>query len=421
MPDGSAPTPFSHLPSILAKSACGIESVDPCGVGHVTSPGSAGGCFKRSSSRILGLGPLPGNRSPGLRPLRFPYAFPPRDLPAPAMVTAGAPEPLPERVAAWSAIVAKPPSVPEIGTMATKPLVPPAPRPSTTVSERLLLPEHAVPSAAGGSGPTAQVLAQAVPSAAPAPAPGLPVPPSVAVPGAPTPVPGVPVVPPAVVPGAPAQASASSLQAVSATTGGLAPLLAPSAQQAHWPAHPGGQGDWRGPRGRGGGYRPPMTMADLQREVSRAVREERAAQSQSSSMRALPAPETHRQHVLPSSPPPVVALEPHSPFPEAPAPAASALAPGSRLHLPPVPLVAGVEFVAEGGGSAAGLYPPSAVVDEPFQFLAEAPSPVRPCFRGNPRAAMAVVRESSCDPVGASAGSCVSSLSSRRVFAGWPA
>ncbi|CAI7872244.1 unnamed protein product, partial [Closterium sp. NIES-53] len=209
--------------------------------------------------------------------------------------------------------------------------------------------------------------------------------------------------------------------AVSATTGGPTPLLAPSAvghpaleslpvartsqparqshphslashqerrssrhrrdsprhyqQQAHWPAHPGGQGDWRGPRGHGGGYRPPVTMADLQRKVSRAVHEERVAQSQSSSMRALPAPKTHRQHVLPSSPPPVAALVPHSPFPEAPAPAASALAPGSRLHLPPVPPVAGVEFVAKGGGSAAGQYPPSAVVDEPFQFLAEALQP----------------------------------------------
>ncbi|CAI5509121.1 unnamed protein product [Closterium sp. Naga37s-1] len=328
------------------------------------------------------------------------------------MVIAGAPEPSPERVAAWSAVVAKPPSVPETGTMATKPPVPPAPRPSTTVSEKLLLPERAVPSAAGGSGPAAQVLAQAVPSAAPvpvappvlredpqasglggdlgvspvpapgsvappvaapavsvhahgvvvappaavpgapAPAPGLPVPPTAAVPDTPAPFPGVPFAPPAVVHGAPAPASASSLQAASATTGGPAPLLAPSSvghpasealpvaqtgqparqsrphspashqerrssrrrrdsprryqQQSHWPAHLGGQGDRRGPRGRGGGYRPPVTMADLHREVSRAVHEERAAQS---------------------------------------------------------------------GGSGGGQYPPSAAVEEPFQFLAEALQP----------------------------------------------
>ncbi|CAI5520150.1 unnamed protein product [Closterium sp. Naga37s-1] len=373
------------------------------------------------------------------------------------MVIAGAPEPSPERVAAWSAVVAKPPSVPETGTMATKPPVPPAPRPSTTDLAQAAPTAAPVPVAppvlredsrtfahggdlAGSPVPTpgsvappaatpavpvlasgAIVAPPAADPGAPAPAPGLPVPPSAAVPGAPAPVPGVPVVPPAVVLGAPAPASASSLQAASATTGGPAPLLAPSAvdhpapealpvaqtgqparpsrphslashqerrssrrrrysprryqQQAHWPVHPGGQGDWRGPRGRGGGYRPPVTMADLQREVSRAVREERAGQDQSISMRALPAPGTPRPHVLPSSPPPVAAPPPQNPFPAALAPAASAPAPGSRLHLPPVPPVEGVEFVAAGDGSAAGQDLPSAVVDEPFQFLAEALQP----------------------------------------------
>ncbi|CAI7771936.1 unnamed protein product [Closterium sp. NIES-54] len=242
-------------------------------------------------------------------------------------------------------------------------------------------------------------------------------------------VPGARVAPYAFAPCPPAQASASSPKAASATTGNPAPSVAPAAagqsapavaavvpsgqpsrppspdrrssrphspaphqerkasrrrresprryqQQSRWPAHPRGQRDWRGSRARGGGggYCPPVTMADLQREVSRAVREERAAQSQSSSLRALPAREAPCPAVLPPNPQPVAALPPQIHALPTP-PAESAPAPGSRLHLPPVPPVAGVEFVAAGGGSLAAPFALPADADEPLQFLAEALQP----------------------------------------------
>ncbi|CAI7895113.1 unnamed protein product [Closterium sp. NIES-54] len=59
----------------------------------------------------------------------------------------------------------------------------------------------------------------------------------------------------------------------------------------------------------------------------------------------------------------------------APSLAVSAPAPGSRLHLPLVPPVAGVEFVAAGGGSLAASFALPADADEPLQFMAEALQP----------------------------------------------
>ncbi|CAI7765459.1 unnamed protein product [Closterium sp. NIES-54] len=208
------------------------------------------------------------------------------------------------------------------------------------------------------------------------------------------------VVPSASVPGVPVPVSASSPKAASATTDDPAPMDAPPGadpaapaqppaapgtsrrrrnspqryqQQAHWPAPPGGNGGWRGPYGRGGGgrYRPPVTMADLQREVSRAVRKERAAQSQSSSLRAAPALEAPRPIEPPVAPPPVAAVLPSVLAPSAPSPPASAPVPGSRLRLPPLPPVAGVEFVVAGGVAGSAQY----AADEPLQFLVEALQP----------------------------------------------
>ncbi|CAI5505231.1 unnamed protein product [Closterium sp. Naga37s-1] len=378
--------------------------------------------------------PPPDTHSLALRLFRLRFLSSPRGYPALGMVIAGAPEPSPELVAAWSAVVAKPPAEPEGATMATKPPLPPAPKPVTAVSEKT--PPHAPadPLAGSEAGPSAPA---AVPSALPAaPGPLAPlVEPSASAPAGgvaepPAPVPGAPAAPTASVPCLPAQASASSPKAASATTGGPAPSVAPAAagqsapavmalapagqpsrppspdrrsshphspahhqdrrssrrrresprqyqQQSHWPAHPGGQGDWRGPRafGGGGGYRPPVTMADLQREVSRAVREERAAQSQSGSLRALPAHEAPRPAALPPNLQPVAAPPPQIQAPPAPSPAVSASAPGSRLHLPPLPPVAGVEFVAAGGGSMAAPFALPADADEPLQFLAEALQP----------------------------------------------
>ncbi|CAI5498108.1 unnamed protein product [Closterium sp. Naga37s-1] len=301
------------------------------------------------------------------------------------MVIAGAPEPSPELVAAWSAAAGKPQAEPERATMATKPPLPPAPKPVTTVAEKTPPYAPADPLAASEADSSAPAAFPSAPPVAPGPSAPLVEPlasaPVGGVADPPAPVLGAPVAPPASVPGVPAPASASSPKEASATTGGPAPLVAPSAAGQSAPAvtpmASAGQGDWRGPRARGGGggYRPPVAMADLQREVSRAVREERAAQSQSSSMRASPAHEAPRPAALPANLQPVAAPPPQIHAPPAPAPAVSAPAPGSRPHLPPVSPVAGVEFVAAGGGAEAAPYALQVDADEPLQFLAEALQP----------------------------------------------
>ncbi|CAI5485677.1 unnamed protein product [Closterium sp. Naga37s-1] len=326
----------------------------------------------------------------------YPSVFSSLGLLALAMVIAGADEPSPELAASWSAVVAKPPSEPEGATTAMKPPLPPAPKPTSAVSE---MPPPLAPDA-----PVAvTALVQSVPVAAPSPPAAAPAPPADsvvppvpapagAVADPPVPLHGAPAAPSVSAPADLAPASALPPKAASATTADPAPPVSPAQerrssrrrrdsprryqQQAHWPAHPGGQGDWRVPRGRGsgGGYRPPVTMANLQREVSRAVREERAAQSQSSSMRASPAVDAPRLAALPLSPPPVAAPPPPIPVPPAPAPATSAPPSGSRLHLPPVLLVAGVEFVAAGGGSSA-QYSHHDAADGPLLFLTKALQP----------------------------------------------
>ncbi|CAI5507592.1 unnamed protein product [Closterium sp. Naga37s-1] len=275
---------------------------------------------------------------------------------------------------------------------------------------------------------------------APAPAPAAAVPSAQPVPTEPQASPAAPpvsVADPAVplpawlvvAPQLPTPASASSPQAASATTGGPAPLVVPPVggpaapavaqpsrppspgrrpsrphspapqqdrqssrrrrnsprrphQQAQWHASHGGRGGWWGPHGRGGGgaYDPPVRMADLQRAVSTAVREERAAQAQGSS-HAVAARAAPRQAVLPVDPPPAAPVPYQNTAPSTPAASASAPVPGSRLRLPPVPPVAGVEFVAAGRGSqcphpgVGGSATPA--LEEPFQFLAQALQPLQ--------------------------------------------
>ncbi|CAI5536523.1 unnamed protein product [Closterium sp. Naga37s-1] len=343
----------------------------------------------------------------------------------------------PELAASWSAMVARPQSEPERATTATKPPLPPAPKPSTTSSEKIPHPGPAAVLVADAPGSTATVVSQtpvtaaAIPSAPavraePQASPSAP-PESVADPSAPL------LAGPVAAPELPTPASVSSLHAASATTGGPSPLVAPPVggpaaplvpptapavqlsrppspgrrpsrphspapqpdrqssrrrrnsprrphQQAQSHANHGGRGGWWGPRGRGGGgaYDPPVRMADLQRAVSTAVREERAALTQGSS-HAVVARAAPRQAVLPLDPPPAAPVPHLSPAPSAPAVSASAPVPGSRLRLPPVPPVAGVEFVAAGGGAqyphpgAGGSATPA--LEEPFQFLAQALQP----------------------------------------------
>ncbi|CAI5521932.1 unnamed protein product [Closterium sp. Naga37s-1] len=337
------------------------------------------------------------------------------------MVIAGGPELSLERAANSQTVAEK-------ATMATKPPLPPVPKPGTAVSEMPPPLVPAVPAAALTPAGSAPVPASSAPAAATVPlAPPVVAPATVPVAAdvdPPVPAPAAPDATPAAVPAVPAPSAALSPQAASATTGGPAPMVAPLApagtlvaqagqpsrpsspdrrlsrphspalhqerassrrrrdsprrnqQQAQWPAHPGGNGSWRGPHGHGGGgrYRPPVTMADLQREVSRAVREERAAQSQSSSLRAAPAPVAPRQAEPPVAPPSAAAFPPPVLAPSAPSPSVSAPSPGSRLHLPPVPPVAGVEFVAAGGGAAA-QHSHHVAADESLLFLTEALQP----------------------------------------------
>ncbi|CAI5492121.1 unnamed protein product [Closterium sp. Naga37s-1] len=338
-------------------------------------------------------------------------------------------QPSPERVAAWSAVVAKPQSEPGKATTATKPPVPPAPKPSTTSAEKPPRPEPAAPLAAAAAQSAAPAAAErSAPSAPTAPQAPLEAPTKT---DATLPAPD-PVGPPAAGHEPQTSAPASSPQAASATTGGpaqlivppavdpAAPVAPPVAQQAQlasqsrppspdrrlsrphspapqqdrassrrrrnsprrnqqsgqWQAHRGGRGGWWGPRGRNGGgsYDPPVRMADLQRAVTTAMREERAAQTQGSSHVAAAYP-AQRQAALPEVPLPAAPVQSRVPAPSPPAVAASAPVPGSRLHLPPVPPVAGVEFVAVGGGAATAGGPAPLAVEEPFQFLAQALQP----------------------------------------------
>ncbi|CAI5503137.1 unnamed protein product [Closterium sp. Naga37s-1] len=293
IPDGPAPIPFSHLPNILAKSARGIESVDPRGVGHATSSCSAA----TGLGRAAGVSPVPASGVP----------------------------------------------------VAPRAAVPGAHAPASALSPK------AASTTTGGPSPSVAPLAPAVMPVAPA---------------------GQSSRPPS-----PDRRSSRphslALHQGRASSWRRRDSLGRYHQQPHWPAHSGGHGGWRGPCGRGGGgaYRPPVIMADLQREVSRAVREERAAQSQSNLLRAAPAHVAPRQAVLPVNLPLASALPPPVLAPSAPAPAASAAAPGSRLRLPPVPSVAGVEFVAAGGGAAGGQHTPYLAADEPLPFLAVALQP----------------------------------------------
>ncbi|CAI7877309.1 unnamed protein product [Closterium sp. NIES-53] len=189
-----------------------------------------------------------------------------------AMVIAGGDGPSPERAAAWSAVVATPHSGPEKVTTATKPPLPQAPKPVSAVSETILPPAPAAPLAAPESGPFAPVAVLSGPAAPPAPLvaavePSIPAPGRPSRPQSPDRHPSRPHSP------VPHQDRRSSRRRRDSPRR--------YQQQPHWAAHPGGQGDWRGYRGRGGGggYRPPVTMADLQQEVSRAVREEKASQA----------------------------------------------------------------------------------------------------------------------------------------------
>ncbi|CAI5521247.1 unnamed protein product [Closterium sp. Naga37s-1] len=250
------------------------------------------------------------------------------------MVIAGAPEPSPERAAAWSAVVAKPPSGPEKATMATRPPVPPAPRPVTTDAERTPPPGPADPLGVGGAGPSAPVAAPPAPAVAPV-LPTLHVAPMGSAPtgegaGHPVPVLGAPVAP------------AASVPATSVAKGGV---------RHHWRPDPDGCAPNGGP------------------DCTCCAADDPGGAAVSSPVAGPP----------PISPPFSRAL--------AGARVVAALAQLSPAlpatgSLPPVPPVAGVEFVPAGAGAATGQYPPpvaGGLVSLPaagsLPFLAEALQP----------------------------------------------
>ncbi|CAI7922558.1 unnamed protein product [Closterium sp. NIES-53] len=258
------------------------------------------------------------------------------------MVIFGAPEPSPGLAAAWSAVVARPPAEPEWATMATEPPLPPAPKHVTAVSEKTPPHAPAAPLVGAEAGPTAPA---AIPSAPPT-SPGSLAPlvePSASAPAGgvaepPAPVSGAHVAPNASAPCLPAQASASSPKAASATTGEPAPSVAPAAAGQSAPAVtavvPAGQSS-----------RPPSPNRRSSRPHSPAPHQDRK-----STRHRCESPRHSFSRCI-------------------------GAAPGSRLHLPPVPPVAGVEFVAAGGGSLAAPFALPADADEPLQFLAEALQP----------------------------------------------
>ncbi|CAI5532890.1 unnamed protein product [Closterium sp. Naga37s-1] len=132
-------------------------------------------------------------------------------------------------------------------------------------------------------------------------------------------------------------ASASSPQAASATTGGPASLVAPPVGDPAAPVVPP-----TAPVAQPS--RPPSPGRRPSRPHSPAPHQDREAAPHAVVAHAAP-----RQAVLPENPPPD-ALVPHQiPAPSAHAASASAPVPGSWLRLPPVPPVAGVEFVAARG------------------------------------------------------------------------
>ncbi|CAI5520086.1 unnamed protein product [Closterium sp. Naga37s-1] len=250
------------------------------------------------------------------------------------MVIAGAPEPSPERVAAWSAVVAKPQSKPGKATTATKPPVPPAPKPSTTSAEKPPRPEPAAPLAAAAAQSAAPAAAErSAPSAPTAPQAPLEAPTKT---DAALPAPA-PVGPPAAGHEPQTSAPPSSPQPASATTGGPAQLIVPPAVDPAAPvAPPVAQQAQLASQSR-----PPSPDRRLSRPHSPAPQQDRA-----SSRRRRNSPRRNHQS-------------------------------GSRLHLPPVPLVAGVEFVAVGGRAVTAGGPAPLAVEEPFQFLAQALQPPR--------------------------------------------
>ncbi|CAI5521248.1 unnamed protein product [Closterium sp. Naga37s-1] len=351
------------------------------------------------------------------------------------MVIAGDPWPSPKPAASASKVSGRSPPVSASGSAAMKPPVPPAPKPAPSVAA------SPTPDLVSNEDPASLLPAPSAPVAEPVPAalsapalPDVPVnpaaPPAVADPVDVPLVPELPAASPAVdVPVALDAAVGSSPMAVSATTGGLGPFVAPAGvvqaapvaapagppagqrssrphspapreeressrrrrdsprrnrSQANWHAQRGGRGGWAGGHGYGGGaaYVQPISLADVQRVVSAAIREERAVQRLAPAPAAPPAGVPREAAAPPRQ---AVAPVPLAPTPGPSVPAASVAARDRRLRLPWVPPVAGLEFVTAAGGAVTAQYPPLLPADPAPPSVLDAP--ILPTLPGPPRMA----------------------------------
>ncbi|CAI5535332.1 unnamed protein product, partial [Closterium sp. Naga37s-1] len=255
----------------------------------------------------------------------------------------------PRPVVMASAAIAPPAlSSPASAAVGMSPLFAPRSAPSSVTQVGLVLapaapPVPAVatlsaPGVAPGHAPVSSPAPALASASAPAPAPGFVAASDPA--HSPAPAPVVPPVPVPMVAGSSAADGEASVPPL------VASAVAPSATAGADPTY-------QPPPATSAGLSSaePVTMADLQRVVSDAMREERNGQaSLSNSPRHAPAPVSH--------PPPAPAPPlPSTAAPPLRAPAASAAAQGNRLRLPWVPPVAGVEFVTVGGGPVTPQYP----------------------------------------------------------------
>ncbi|CAI5524551.1 unnamed protein product [Closterium sp. Naga37s-1] len=245
------------------------------------------------------------------------YSYSPRPFVVASAASAPPASSSPAPAAVGMSPLPAPQSAPSSVTQAGRVLAPAAP-PVPAVATL------SAPGVAPGHAPASPPAPALAPASAPAPAPGPVVASDPAHASAPAPVvPPVPVVVPAPVP------------VVAASSAAVGEASAP----------PPGRLPWRLLQ------LLPVTMADLQRVVYDAMREERNGRaSLSNSPRHAPVPVSHPPPA-PAPPLPVTAAPPLH------APAASAAARGNRLRLPWVPPVAGVEFVTAGGGPVTPQYP----------------------------------------------------------------
>ncbi|CAI5509260.1 unnamed protein product [Closterium sp. Naga37s-1] len=339
-----APVEMSPLPAPSSVTQAGLvlapAALPAPAVASLSAPGVAP-CHAPGSSPAPALAPA---SDPALVPGPVAASDPVRS-PAPAPVVPPAP------VGASAPVLGVAAASAAVGGASSPPLVAPAVSPSAAAGAD---PTYQPPPATSAGLSSAEVQsARASPPDAPAPPPAAATVPPPTVQAGPAPAPLAPG-PPAQRPASPGrrqhrpQSPAPRDERETSRRRHDSPRRRGS--QANRAALRGGRGGWWGGRGHGGGwvYDQPVTMADLQRVVSDAMREERNGRaSLSSSPRHAPASVSH---------PPPAPYAPAPPPPSTAAPPPRAHAPSAAAH-GKVPPMAGVEFVTAGGGPVTPQYP----------------------------------------------------------------